>query len=117
MPSASTQINDTPTSIAAEQLPKRGIVIAPDDHTKQDMLSFLPLIFRASEESVSKYARVFVTHLSFIAVDRKDVATTMGMEKSRWRTELLKVVREVILLKGVEYHWGVVVVRSFPPIH
>lgn len=45
MPSASTQINNfTSTIVAVEQLLKWwGIVIAPDDHTEQDVLSFLPL--------------------------------------------------------------------------
>ena len=44
MPSAGTQIDNlTSASIAVEQLSNGSIVVAPDDHTEQNMQSFLPL--------------------------------------------------------------------------
>ena len=44
MPSAGTNVNNlASTGIAIEQLPNGGIVIASNDHSEQDMLSFLPL--------------------------------------------------------------------------
>ena len=100
-----------------------GIVIASNDHSEQDMLSFLPLsdTVSASRSCVCTRGGV-VTHLSFIAVNRKNITTTMGMEQMRWRAHLVKVGRELMILKLVKYDWGVdgnivVVVHHFPLVH
>jgi hypothetical protein len=72
---------------------------------------------------VSAHAGGVVTHLGFIAVYRKNIAT-MGMKETRWRAHLAKVGRELMILEFIEYDWGVNVivvivvdVRHFPLVH
>ena len=108
MSSTGTNVNNLgSTSIAIEQLPNGGIVVASNDHSEQNMLNFLSLSDTGSaSRSVCARGGV-VTHLSFIAVNRKNITTTMGMEKTRWRAHLAKVGRELMILKLVKYDRGV----------
>jgi len=42
-----------------------------------------------------------VTHLGFVTVNRKDIAT-MGMEKTGWGANLLKIEWKLMILDGIK---------------